>query len=358
VRQPYAIAFQPVPKDQFSWTFPAGDEATLRGNEFFLRWASSYALGTLGLLELRRNQGPWELVNHAVDLARGYYAFKPGDSLHQLTFRMTLGSTPSTSGNILVAPALIDRYGYVCDTTILHYWSRVPGASGYRLFRLVQDTMQALLTTTDTTAITPKAGGVYFTVSPLYQGRTTMRGNATDYTKQGVGCFIDNFLVDLKPDNTGLVTLTLGSLFKIRKVEIVKSSANGKLLLKAEPPAVRTITYTDRTLDQGMNTYQALVYLDDGSVIASEKLTIYYLNNKSHLLFPNPAVRGQDLFVVSEVPTGQLAIVYDNQGRQLLTVKLEDKLQPIHTHRLPAGLYHMRIMEGNQLVRMFSFVIR
>jgi hypothetical protein len=222
----------------------------------------------------------------------------------------------------------------------------------------VEDTMQALLTTTDTTAITPKAGGVYFTVSPLYQGRTTMRGNATDYTKQGVGCFIDNFLVDLQPDNTGLVTLSLGSLFKIRKVEIVKSSANGKLLLKAEPPAVRTITYTDRTLDQGVNTYQALVYLDDGSVIASDKLTIYYLNNKSHILFPNPAVRGQDMYIVSELPTGQAAIVYDNLGRQLMTTKLEDKLQAIHTNALPAGLYHMRIMEGNQLVRRFSFVIR
>lgn len=298
------------------------------------------------------------MIHNESVLARGYFAFKPGDSLHQLSFRMTMGSTPFTSGNIFVAPALIDKYGYVCDTTILHYWSRVPGASGYRLFRLAEDTMQALLTTTDTTAITRKAGGVYFAVSPMYQGKTTLRGNASNYTRQGVGCFIDNFLVDLQPDNTGLVTLTLGSLFKIRKVEIVKVSANGKLLLKAEPPTGRTITYTDRALDQGMNTYQALVYLDDGSVIASDKLSIYYLNNTSHLLFPNPAVRGQDIFVVSDLPTGQLAIIYDNQGRQLMTAKLEDRLQAIHTYTLPAGLYHMRIMEGTKLVRKFSFVIR
>lgn len=357
-QQFFSVAYQHAVRDSFSWNFPVANEIAISGNEIYLRWGSWYSNFNTGTLEVSRNQGPWQLISNSVDLKKGYIPYNTGDSLHDVKFRMTVGANRLSSGELTVSPALINRYGYVCDTAILNYWNKVSPASGYRLFRLVNDSMQAILTSTDTSALTPKSGSPYFAVATLFNNRLALRGPATDYTKQAVGCFVDNFIANLQLDNSALVRLTLGSLFRIKKVEIIKLSANGKVLFKAEPPSVRTLEYIDRNVEQGLNIYQAVVYLDDGSVVYSNLETVYYLKGSNYLLYPNPVRRGQDLNVLSELPEDQKLFIYDNIGRLVMRVILSDKVQRISTISLAPGIYHMRIMEGNATVKRISFVIQ
>jgi hypothetical protein len=356
--QLFSVAFQLEAKDSFSWSFPSRDELALAGNESYLRWGSWFSNNNTGSLEVSRNQGPWELISNSVDLRKGYYPYRYGDSLHEVKFRMTAGSSQVISEDLLVSPALINRYGYVCDTSILHYWNRVPRSSGYRLFRLVSDSMQAIVNTVDTSTVTRKTGSAYFAVATLFNDRLAVRGPATDYTKQGVGCIIDRFTASLQLDNSAMVRLTLGSLFKIKKVEIIKLSANNKVLFKIEPPSSRTIEYIDRKVDQGLNIYQAVVYLDDGSVVYSSRETVYFLNGGSFLVYPNPARRGEHIHVLSELPEDQKALIYDNVGRLVLRVILNEKVKPISTVGLAPGIYYIRVMQGNAMVKRISFVIQ
>jgi hypothetical protein len=357
-RQFFSVAFQHVAKDSFLWNFPVANEVAISGNEIYLRWGSWNSNINTGTLEVSRNKGPWQLISNSVDLKKGYIPYNIGDSLHEVIFRMTVGANPVSSGSLIVSPAFINQYGYVCDTAILHYWNKVPRSSGYRLFRLVDDSMQAILNTTDTSALTPRTGSPYFAVATLLDNRLAVRGPATDYTKQAVGCFVDNFIANLQLDNSALVRLTLGSLFRIKKVEIIKLSANGKVIFKAEPPSTRTLEYVDRSVEQGLNIYQAVVYLDDGSVIYSSRETVYYLNGKNYLIYPNPVHRGQDLNVLSELPEDQNLFIYDNMGRLVMRQTLTDKIQRISSISLAPGMYHMRIMEGNAVVKKISFVVQ
>jgi hypothetical protein len=195
-------------------------------------------------------------------------------------------------------------------------------------------------------------------VATLFNDRLAVRGPATDYTKQGVGCIIDRFTASLQLDNSAMVRLTLGSLFKIKKVEIIKLSANNKVLFKIEPPSSRTIEYIDRKVDQGLNIYQAVVYLDDGSVVYSSRETVYFLNGGSFLVYPNPARRGEHIHVLSELPEDQKALIYDNVGRLVLRVILNEKVKPISTVGLAPGIYYIRVMQGNAMVKRISFVIQ
>jgi hypothetical protein len=98
--------------------------------------------------------------------------------------------------------------------------------------------------------------------------------------------------------------------------------------------------------------------LDDGSVIYSSRETVYYLNGKNYLIYPNPVHRGQDLNVLSELPEDQNLFIYDNMGRLVMRQTLTDKIQRISSISLAPGMYHMRIMEGNAVVKKISFVVQ
>jgi hypothetical protein len=358
LQQSFSIAYQHVAMDSFSWSFPHRDEAAVSGNEIYLRWGPWHSNTVAGSLQLSRNQGPWELVSNNIDLRKGFYSFRTGDSLHEVKFRMTAGGRQFISGDLLLSPTQVNRYGYVCDTAILHYWNRVPRASGYRLFRLVHDTMQAIVNTTDTSTITARAGSLYFALATLHNGKLTLRGPATDYSKQAVGCYIDNFVASLQADNTALLRLSLGTLYRVKKVEIINLSANGRVLFKAEPPTLRSFECFDLNLSKGLNIYQALVYLEDGSVLYSPRETVYFLDGSNYILYPNPVQRGQDVQVLSELPEDQKVLVYDNTGRLVMQAILREKAQRISTIGLAPGIYHLRIMEGNTMVKRISFIVQ
>jgi hypothetical protein len=121
---------------------------------------------------------------------------------------------------------------------------------------------------------------------------------------------------------------------------------------------VTDVEYTDSDLQQGLNIYQALVYLEDGTVISSSQETVYYLNNRLHIIYPNPSPRGTDITVLSEQPGDETALLYDNFGRLLMRIIIAEKNQRIPTGSLPPGMYHMRILslEGSPL--RYSFIIR
>lgn len=62
--------------------------------------------------------------------------------------------------------------------------------------------------------------------------------------------------------------------------------------------------------------------------------------------------------MLSELPEDQKALIYDNVGRLVVQVILNEKVKPISTIGLAPGIYHIRVMEGNAMVKRISFVIQ
>jgi hypothetical protein len=354
--QSFSVAYQVKAMDSFEWDFPYKDDVLVSGNRFLARWTSRMA-GNASL-EISRNNGVWELLDDHVSLASGSYPVQLADSAFEFKLRMRAGTSDFLTGNALAAPSVQNRFGYVCDTAILNYWNKLPQANSYRLYRLVYDSMQPLLTTTDSSATVVRTGSPYFAVAPFINGREAYRGPTIDYTEQNVGCYINNFLANLQVDNTARLQLSLGSLYKVKRVEFRKISRNNAVIYTSDLPVVTSIDYTDSDLQQGLNIYQALVHLEDGSIISSSRETVYYLNNRLHIIYPNPAPRGTDITVLSEQPDDETALLYDNSGRLLKTTIITEKNQKIPTSFLQPGLYHLRILSLEKAPLRYSFIIR
>jgi hypothetical protein len=354
--QSFSIAYQVKEGGKFEWDFPYSDDVLVAGSRVLVRWNSTIT-GT-ATLELSRNNGAWELLSNSVSLDAGSYPVQLADSAYELKLRMKKGASMFETGNSLVAPAVQTRFGYVCDTAILSYWSKLKQAGSYRLYRLIYDSMQLQLITSDTSASVPRTGSPYFAVAPVINGREAFRGPAIDHTKQNVGCYVNNFLADLQPNSTALLQLVLGSLYKVKKVELRKLSLNNVVLHTVDLPVSAIIEYSDTQLQQGLNVYQAWVYLEDGSIIYASPETVYFLNNKAHIVFPNPVPRGTDIAVLSELPADETALVYDNYGRLLMKKTISEKVQKLPTSSLPAGMYHVRIIHTDGQLLRYSFIIR
>ncbi|HSF46677.1 MAG TPA: T9SS type A sorting domain-containing protein, partial [Chitinophagaceae bacterium] len=354
--QSFSIAYQVKMNNQFDWDFPGNDDVLIAGNRFLARWTSTIS-GT-GALEISRNNGPWEILSGNVSLADGIQPVQLADSAYEIRLRVRTASASFETGPVMVSPVLQNRFGYVCDTVILNYWNRVKQASAYRLYRINYDSMQSVVVTADTAVAASRAGSSYFSVAPIINGKEAFRGPAIDYTKQNVGCYINNFLVDLLANNTANLNLSLGSLYNVRKLEFRKVSENNKLIFINEAPQATSITYIDNDLHQGLNTYQALVYLDDGTVIYSNPETIYNLNSKAHIVYPNPVTRGTDISIVSELPDNETALIYDNHGRLLLNMIITEKVQKLPTALFSSGMYHLRILSRDKPPVRYSFIVR
>ncbi|HLO82689.1 MAG TPA: T9SS type A sorting domain-containing protein, partial [Chitinophagaceae bacterium] len=354
--QSFAIAYQVKEGGKFEWDFPYSDDVLVAGTRILSRWSSTLT-GTASL-EISRNNGAWELLSDNVSLDAGSYPVQLADSAYEMKLRIRFGPSQFETGNTLVSPGVQNRFGYVCDTAILNYWNKLKQAGAYKLYRLVYDSMQVQLVTADSSATVPRAGSSYFAVAPVINGRESFRGPAIDFTKQNVGCYINNFLADLQPDNTALLQLVLGSLYRVKKVELRKLSLNNAVLYTVNLPTSANIEYRDDQLKQGLNIYQALVYLEDGSIVYSNQETVYYLNNKTHIVYPNPAPRGTDISVLSDLPADETALIYDNYGRLLMKKIITEKVQKLPTSSLPPGMYHVRMISAEARVLRYTFIIR
>jgi hypothetical protein len=189
-------------------------------------------------------------------------------------------------------------------------------------------------------------------------GLEGFRGPALNYLQQGTGCYINNFLADLVNVNNAVIQLTLGSVYKVKSVSIVKVSRDNEVLLSSHTPSLITYIVTDQILEQGLNQYQARVTLEDGSEIVSAVETVYYLDSKSHIIFPNPVSKGGHFFLLSDYPVDGEAVIYDGWGRKIMQFSIVEKQQEIPVNRLTSGIYFLMIFQQGKLTGKIPFVVQ
>ena len=357
--QPFAVAYHWDTADQFTWNFPLQNDPVPGGSAKFARWTAVFPEGTRGELQWSLNSGAtWNTISDTVLLSDQQFEVSFPDTMATAQFRMITGSGVFTSDRFLISPSMNIKFGFACDTSVLVYWKKVPAATQYHLYRLSGNQMTGKLFTTDTTAIITGNGSPYFAVAPVMAGTEGFRGPSLNYLRQGIGCYINNFLADLVNVNNAAIQLTLGSVYKVKTVSIHKVSRNNEVLLSSNTPSLVTYMVTDLTLEQGLNQYQAMVTLEDGSMILSAVETVYYLNSKSHIIFPNPVSKGGHFYLLSDYPVDGEAVIYDGWGRKIMQFSILEKQQEIPVNRLTSGIYFIMIFQQGKLTGKLPFVVQ
>ena len=354
---PYSIAYEVQADNVFNWTFPLQGDPLVAGEPVRLRWASTLP-DARATIEMSADKGlSWRSLGREAVPDSGAFTLTLPDSLLNLRFRLSVPGRRFETADVLASPSVPVRFGFVCDTSLLTYWGRIRGAAQYELFRIDGDTLRSEGRLSDTARIALSKGSPYFSVAGVLDGRTALRGVLVDHRNQNIGCYISHFLASPRQGKADLV-LNLGTLFQVSSVEIYKLMRNNKSLLKIDQPRFRDFTVTDTALQQGLNVYQAKVTLVNGQILYTSREVVYELAGKSHILFPNPAYRGSDIYLLSEDADDQDADLFDGQGRQLGRFLIREKQQRLPLDRLPAGMYALRISKAGKTLQVIRFIIQ
>jgi Subtilase family/Secretion system C-terminal sorting domain len=356
--QPYSISYQFDTLDKFNWYYPTQHDNIFNGRSNILRWESTYGNAT-GQLEYSIDNGTtWQLVDNTVDLTKGYYAWTPPDSFVTALLRMNFSSQSFTSDTFTISKRFDLYVGFNCPDSFMFYWNKIPGVTGYQVYRLGDKYMEPLFTTSDTAVILGKQTNIslHYAVAPLINNKTGVRTYAYNYTTQGVSCYVRTFLAQLI-DNTAKLDLELGTYYNVKSITWQKLSLSGYISLQA----INTITgvnfsYTDNTLTHGLNTYRVKIELLDGRIIYSETATVYFAN-EPYIIYPNPVPRYQDVTIISSDPDVAQLQLFNSLGVKLYEKTLNDWSNTIPTGRLSKGIYLLRIIKDNQLQQTLKLVV-
>jgi len=351
--QSFYIACRWDTANTFTFTTPASAGQVIAGDKNFLRWATNYTAA--GRLEYSIDGGnSWQLINGNTDLAKGYCQWNAPDTFAQALVRMVINDSIFVSGTFSLCKQLYPKVGFNCTDTFQLYWKKALPLTHYRLYYLGDKYLQLAGDYADTFAILHKSTYpyTYYAVAPVFANEAEgINSYSFDYTAQGVGCYIENFLADLQGNGSSvMLTLTLGTLYQVNHVSFEKLSLSGWQVLHT--PAATNIqsAYTDNALNKGANSYRAVITLNNGETITTNIITVYNFSTEQYVIMPNPVKAGQGLTVVSADPEDAVIVIYDAFGRKLLQQTLTDTPQTLSTERLARGVYFVVITSNGKKV--------
>ncbi len=345
-QQGFALSFRWDALQHFEWTCPVRQDPAQPGKEAVLRWAAASSANKGNLEWKPAGSTTWQAIDTAVVLAAGYRRWLVPDTVTPAQVRMRVAGRDFVSDTFLIAPALRLRIGFDCPDSVLLRWVAVTPQVAYRVWGLGlgDQYLEPLLTTTDTAIVLQKNAFPQhrFAVSILSLDDTAEgpTSSAPDIFTQGAGCYISTLLAFVNAADEVELTLTLGTLYGVRKVFMEKWQDGAWVRLDEASPAALKLLFTDLSPQPGTNRYRASVALENGSLIAGDPVTVYFAGENGYLVLPNPVASDGLLTVLSRATDGvSRFVLLDALGRFMLERTLDDVRVEISLPALPTGYY-------------------
>jgi len=342
--QAFSLAYE-VAAPGLEWLTPSTVRNVRPAQTALLRWNWA-GPATLGSLEYRPvGRAAWRTVATQVDLAQGTYAWSAPDTTTLAQLRYVVGGQVYPSDTFALARPLPVRIGYVCPDEALLSWPATPGATQYQVYRLGATAPEPFQLTADTTLLvaTSQQAGPYFAVAPVLRGKVAERGPTNNLTEAGVGCYIQSFLPQLPVTDTARLVLALGSLYRLRAVQLQRLGPSGFVTIQTLSPVTQLRTvFTDLGAAPGLNQYRVLSQDDAGRTFYSATEAVQLVRRNELLVFPVPATSGQDLQVAGEPNVPLHLRLYDALGRLLREATADGALNTLPTTGLRPGVYLLR----------------
>ncbi len=354
--QPFAVVAQWEESGRFEWTYPLGGDPAESGRQAVLRWENSFPVDT-GILEWKPVAADtWQVIDAGVELSTGFRKWALPGIFAPAQVRMRVAGLEFPSDTFLIAPLVRVQVDVNCPDSVLLSWNSVAPDALYRLWGLGEHYLEPLLQTPDTLVVLQKTEFPQqrFAVSLKSFGSFTQgpAGGAPDVELQGAGCYISNLLALLDDAEAVDITLQIGSLYGMHRIFLEKWRNGVWINFKEAGPSGTSYIFKDEMPDQGANTYRARLAMENGGMLFSDPVAVYYAGKGGYLVFPNPLPIGQSLSVLSrigaEVPEFRL---YDLSGRLVARRAVEDSKMDTKLPLLPQGLYvwEIRSEEGGRL---------
>ncbi|MDB5232055.1 MAG: hypothetical protein JWN76_2860 [Chitinophagaceae bacterium] len=358
--QDFYITWQWDKADSFYWSYPTKMDNLFPAQQNVLRFNSSFQT-TNGKAEISYDKGQtWNVINSNTNLSDRYIKANIKDTNALGLLRMTINTNVFYSDTFTISSQTNISVIYNCGDSAMISWNRISGVNNYQLYQLGDTYLEPFSIAADTSIVFHQTNSTYIAVAPIIQNKAWLRSYGLDYTKQGVGCLVNNLIAEIKNNNQALITAFLSVVPAIKELSFQKLTANGVIDL-AVFNSINTsvLSATDNLLLQGINTYRVKILLNNGQVIYSAITQLYFSNNKAFILFPNPVNR-DDLHVniLSEDFDNCVFELFDVFGRMVQQVKLKQELQQIRLPSLSTGVYTYIIRRKEERLQKGKLIIQ
>ncbi|MDH5608916.1 MAG: S8 family peptidase [Cyclobacteriaceae bacterium] len=352
--QRVSYAFHVEASDMLEWHYPVASQPVEAGGSDRVYWKTN--LSGPATLELSTGNGKWTQLG-TVDLTTNQMAVNWPDTLSTealLRIHTAIGTYYSDTFYIQPIPRL--TVDLLCDDRLSLAWTALPGISTYRI--LEEGIPYSEVAENHLLIYKSESNSPYYAVAPVFpDGLTGLHSYSINYTLQGAGCYLDNFLAYLGPDFNAHIFLRLSGLTAIEKIQITRKNGANLHLLKEFVPDTPTITLIDSTLTQGISVYQAIIWTKNGEKVESSELPVVFTEENHTVVFPNP-VTGQPYLGIISRETGSIFQLTDTNGRLVMELELVNDIEYLPLPGIRQGLYLYRIMKNKQVTDSGKVIIR
>ncbi|MGG9964718.1 S8 family peptidase [Ferruginibacter sp. SUN106] len=357
--QPFAIAYQFDTANVFNWVFPTATDNIFPAATNLLRWSASFGAGSASMEYSINNGASWQLIPGTINLNNNHFRWTAPDTNVIALLRMTVGSQQFVSDPFTISAKPDLSIGFNCSDSALLYWNKSKGITDYQLYGMGAKYLQPLSVIKDTQFVFNKAALPYlnFAVAPIIKNQTIgIKSYATNYSTQGVDCYIKNLLADLV-SNDAVIKLDIGSTYLVNK--IVFEKLNGVSYNSIfETSGINGLNYTatDTHLQKGINTYRVVIYLSNGKIIYSDLVNVVYFADADVLIYPNPALQNNTITIQLKLLNNQTITILDLSGRKVFQQKLTTTDLSFKAG-FAKGLYIISITDPENNTKQFSKII-
>ncbi len=289
-----------------------------------------------------------------MDLSKNYIQWPAPDTIGAMQFRLQYGAKESATDTVALSSSLLINTGLHCIDSFLVYWQKAP-VNSYRMYTLGQQYLTPFTVTADTLLLQSKQNNPnqYFTVAPILPFSIEgARSYTFNYTQQQVDCYISGFIADPVGSSQARLSLQLGTLYRVSKIVFEKLTANGFMAVQTISPVTSKQNIITTEADKGLTTFRARIELVNGQVYYTNPEQVIQFAGQSYYVFPNPVKQGAALRLLAEDTDDTVFMLYDLQGRNIASYKINGLLNQITLPLLQKGTYYYTIVKSG--VRMVS----
>jgi hypothetical protein len=346
--QKFHIAYQFDTLNIFQFTNPTRIDNLLANANNTIRWSSGFPAGTNGSLQISYNEGAvWETIASNIDLSKAYFQIPIKDTTSLSLLRMLIGTSSYHLDTFTVSSKPDISVGFNCADSVMLNFSKFKGIQQYQLFKLLNGEMQPFLVTGDTTVIIKNMQEKFVAVAPIIKNKFGVKSFTTNYSTQGVGCYINNFIADKVTENKVHLKASLGAVVGVKTITFEKIKNNVFVPISVQSATnVNFYEAFDTSLVQGINYYRVKIDLTNGTAVYSDVVSVYGFGETSYILFPNPVKAGKPVYILSNELSAYHFLLFNNEGKQVHSAKLQNSLETVKIPTVHKGIYFYKIIRS------------